>query len=179
LAEGRCPGLGGTLGTCGLKGRGKPPAHAGFGGGSPVSPRRSLATLRAADLFAFPTQDIGLRPKPWAELSRPVGPIPDFPNTLSGPGRPGLWPDGAPGRGKLAAPSRSLPRGSEACRAVQKLARPQTRRRGHPGRREPTSRAKSLGRSPASIRESSTRKTPSMACRDSGVTGQKLWAMPL
>jgi hypothetical protein len=39
-----------------------------------------LAALQAAGFDdASPTQGIGLRPKPWAPISRPVGPIPGFP----------------------------------------------------------------------------------------------------
>ena len=45
----------------------------------PVGPRElypppDLATLRAAGLRSSVTQGIGLRPQPWAMISRPVGP---------------------------------------------------------------------------------------------------------
>jgi hypothetical protein len=35
-----------------------------------------LAALQAAGSCASRTQGIGLRPKPWAWVSRPVGPVP-------------------------------------------------------------------------------------------------------
>jgi hypothetical protein len=35
---------------------------------------RPLATFQAAGLMGSLTQGIGLRPKPWAGISRPVGP---------------------------------------------------------------------------------------------------------
>jgi hypothetical protein len=36
--------------------------------------RRGLAAFQAADLWGLMTQGIGLRPQPWAGISRPVGP---------------------------------------------------------------------------------------------------------
>jgi hypothetical protein len=41
-----------------------------------VSGRSFLVALQAAGFCASLTQGIGLRPKPWAGISRPIGPVP-------------------------------------------------------------------------------------------------------
>src|SRR3954469_5632573 len=59
---------------CGLKGR-----ESASGCTKPNI--RALAAFQAARLLCSPSQGIGLRPQPWAKLSRPVGPV--LPGTLN------------------------------------------------------------------------------------------------
>ena len=46
----------------------------GFSWPEPARSAQALATLEAARLLCLLIQGIGLRPQPWAEISRPLGP---------------------------------------------------------------------------------------------------------
>jgi hypothetical protein len=50
-------------------------------GGEGATGEKGLAACRAAELRGLLTQGIGLRPHPWAGVSRPVGPYGDVRGT--------------------------------------------------------------------------------------------------
>src|SRR4051794_27077041 len=61
------PWVEGRSKCCGLKGRERIPIHA-FQSQTP-------AAFQAAIMGCLLSQGIGLRPQPWAKISRPVGPV--------------------------------------------------------------------------------------------------------